>query len=152
MKTFILLIGLPGAGKSTWTKKYQQEHQNTFIIASDEMRKELFGHVQDFRDEAKVWATVDERIIAYGQSKDSLTVIVDAGNRTNAVRKHYYEIAKDYDEHILVYLKRELDTLLAQNKKRSKDRIVKESVIARFNEEFEEPSEEIIKLYDVVLL
>ena len=97
MKTFILLIGLPGAGKSTWTKKYQQEHQNTFIIASDEMRKELFGHVQDFRDEAKVWASVDERIIAYGQSKDSLTVIVDAGNRTNAVRKHYHEIAKDYD-------------------------------------------------------
>jgi len=116
------------------------------------MRKELFGHVQDFRDEAKVWASVDERIIAYGQSKDSLTVIVDAGNRTNAVRKHYYEIAKDYDEHILVYLKRELDTLLAQNKKRSKDRIVKERVIAKFNERFEEPSEEIIKLYNIVLL
>lgn len=151
MKKFILMIGLPGSGKSSWAKDYQKSHPHTFIIASDEIRKELFGHVQDFRDEPRIWKTVEERIIEYGRRNDDLTVIVDAGNRNNEIRRHFREVAKDYDVHYLVYLKRDLNTLLTQNKLRSPDRIVEESVIRRFYDEFEEPDEITTKIYKVLL-
>ena len=35
MRTLILLSAIPGSGKSTWARKYQKEHQNTYIVASD---------------------------------------------------------------------------------------------------------------------
>lgn len=143
------MIGLPGAGKSSWARAYKAANPGTYIIASDEIRRELFGRVQDFRDEARIWQTVEQRIKYYGSLNESLTVIVDAGNRTNLARKHFYEIAKDYDEHIIVYLKRDLATLLDQNKRRSQERIVSEKVIIDFFNAFEEPNDEIAKLYKI---
>ena len=34
----IMLIGLPGSGKSTWAEKYVTENSNTVIISSDKIR------------------------------------------------------------------------------------------------------------------
>ena len=43
MKTLIVLSAMPGSGKSTWAKKYQEEHPHTLIISSDKIRYELTG-------------------------------------------------------------------------------------------------------------
>lgn len=146
-KTFILMIGLPGAGKSSWAKAYQKAHPDTFIIASDGIREELFGSVQAFDDEKKVWATFDERITYYNNLDASFTLIVDAGNRDNKVRKHYFDLSSSFNNHILIYIKKPLDILLKQNAMRPQNRIVPEAVIKRFYEAFEEPNDEIKTLY-----
>lgn len=39
----ILTVGIPGAGKSTWVKNYLKQYPLTFVISTDEIRKELFG-------------------------------------------------------------------------------------------------------------
>ena len=39
----ILLIGIPGSGKTTWAKQYKKEHPFTNLICTDEIRKEIFG-------------------------------------------------------------------------------------------------------------
>ena len=46
MKTLIILSAMPGSGKSTWAKKYQEEHSHTLIISSDQIRFELTGQTQ----------------------------------------------------------------------------------------------------------
>ncbi|NCA96445.1 MAG: hypothetical protein EOM74_05640, partial [Methanomicrobia archaeon] len=51
MKTLILLTAVPGAGKSTWAKRYQSEHPHTYIISSDDLRMELLGGYQNFSNE-----------------------------------------------------------------------------------------------------
>ena len=43
MKTLIMLSAIPAAGKSTWAKKYRDEHPEVYIISSDEIRMELTG-------------------------------------------------------------------------------------------------------------
>jgi predicted kinase len=42
----ILTIGIPGSGKTRWVKKYMQKHKLTYVISTDEIRKELTGHEQ----------------------------------------------------------------------------------------------------------
>ena len=80
MKTLILMTAVPGAGKSTWARQYQAEHPNTFIISSDEIRKELLGHVQNFTNESLVWDTFRSRITEYAAKYEDVTVILDAVN------------------------------------------------------------------------
>lgn len=38
----ILTIGIPGAGKTEWVKRYKKNHPLTHIISTDELRKEIF--------------------------------------------------------------------------------------------------------------
>jgi len=42
----ILTIGIPGSGKSRWVKKYKKTHPLTYVISTDEIRKELTGYEQ----------------------------------------------------------------------------------------------------------
>ena len=44
MARLIMLIGLPGSGKSTYAKQYLADHiENTMWCSSDTIRKELYG-------------------------------------------------------------------------------------------------------------
>ena len=72
MKKLIILSAVPGSGKSTWAKKYQSEHPNTYIISSDQIRFELTGVYQDFSRQKEVWEIFEQRIKDYF-SKPSTT-------------------------------------------------------------------------------
>lgn len=39
----ILTIGIPGSGKTTWVESYKKNHPLTHVIATDDIRVELFG-------------------------------------------------------------------------------------------------------------
>ncbi len=152
MKTLILMTAVPGAGKSTWANEYQQSHPRTFIISSDEIRKELLGEVQNFSNEALVWDTFRQRIREYAEKYDDVTVILDAVNYANKGRLFYYDQSKMYDKHILVYVKKPLEVLLEQNKKRSSDRWVPDHVIVDFYQKFEEPNDAVKEKFDVLIV
>jgi predicted kinase len=98
MRTLIVLSAIPGSGKSTWAKKYQKEHANTFIVSSDEIRLEFFGAVNDFRDERRVWDTFLERLNHYAETMADVTVIADATNLQNKYRRMYAELTPKYRE------------------------------------------------------
>jgi len=152
MKTLILMTAVPGAGKSTWARQYQAEHPNTFIISSDEIRKELLGHVQNFTNESLVWDTFRSRITEYAAKYEDVTVILDAVNFSNRGRESYYEKSLMYDKHILVYVKRPLEVLHQQNKLRSSDRWVPENVVEDFFNKFEEPNDSIKEKFEILIV
>jgi tRNA uridine 5-carbamoylmethylation protein Kti12 len=144
----ILLSALPGSGKSTWAKKYQAEHPHTFIVASDEIRLSLFGRVNDMTHEALVWKTFMDQLNGYADQYEDVTVIADATNLQNKYRKLYCEGTPRFDRHVLVRLDVPYDVCLLQNKMREKDRIVPWEAMERMRCEFEEPSDEILHMYD----
>lgn len=150
MKKLILLSGLPGCGKSTWANEYVKEHKDEkiFIVSSDELRKELGGYVQYFKEEKKVWELFLSRSLNYGRIYDDVTVIMDATNLTNFYRKKYYESTPIFNYHCLYYFNIPLEKVLVQNKQRSADRIVIDEAMEHLINELEPVSQEVKDLYD----
>lgn len=148
MKTFFLLSGIPGSGKSTWAKDYQAQHPHTYIVSSDEIRLALWGKVSDFRNEGVVWQKFIDDINAHLKDGGDCQVIADATNLQNKYRKMYYELTPGFDRHVLVSFKVPYEVCLKQNQMRSADRIVPEGPMKRLQSEYEEPSKEILDLYD----
>ena len=147
MKTLVLLSAIPGSGKSTWSKRYQEEHPNTYIVSSDEIRTRLYGDAQNFDHEAEVWDTFLHDIHEYGKI-DDCTVICDSTNLQNKYRRYYLKSTPEFDIHQLVLFDIPYEICLYQNRKRHKGRIVSDMAMKELFDEFEYPSQEIIDLYD----
>ena len=150
MKTMILLSAIPGSGKSTWAKRYQKEHPNTHIVASDEVRKRISGGTQVFTNEPLVWETFLNDLNSFA-NQDDVTVIADATNLQNRYRRYYLENTPAYDRHILVLFNTPFEICLEQNRHRSPERIVPDHAMVSLYEEYEEPTQEILNLYDEVI-
>ncbi len=152
MRTLILLSALPGSGKSTWAAKYKKANPKTKIVSSDDIREELFGKAQDFRDEGLVWRTFLERLNRYGEEDENATVIADATNLQNRYRMMYCLETPGFDRHVLVYFDLPFDVCCRQNRMRDEGRIVPQAVMERFQKEFEPISDEVKDLYDEVVV
>jgi len=144
----ILLSGIPGSGKSTWAKNYIKTHPNAHIVSSDELRLELWGKVNDFRDEKTVWETFLNRINDYAKAEENTIVIADATNLQNKYRQMYHDLTPGFDYHTLVLFKIPFDKCERQNKMRSPDRIVPDYAMKKLEAEYEAPTSDIIDLYD----
>ena len=151
MRHFILLSAIPGSGKSTWAKNYKSAHPNTYVVSSDEIRKECYGSVTNFSHEEDVWIMFLNKIHEYGKM-DDVTVIADATNLQNKYRKYYFEETKEFEKHTLVLFDIPYEICLIQNKMRDKSKIVPIDAMERLLAEREEPSEEIKKLYDEIIV
>ena len=148
MKTFILLCAIPGSGKSSWAEQYRLTHDNVYIVSSDGLRKELTGEYQNFTREVDVWRLFLERCNSYKDLADDVTVIADSTNCANIHRKLYGEKVTGYDKKILLEIKRPLEVALEQNKLRNPNRIVPPEVVKRMYDNYEEPTPEVLALYD----
>lgn len=150
MKTLIVLSAMPGSGKSTWAKKFQEEHPNTFIVSSDEIRFELTGQTQDFSRQKEVWELFSLRIHEYAQKHKDAIVILDALNDLNVLREKYIKDNPEFDRYELVLFPRTEEQIRFYNKQRNVESVVPDDQLEMLMNKWEEPSEEIIKLFDVI--
>ena len=119
MKTLIILSAMPGSGKSTWAKKFQEEHPDAFIVSSDEIRFELTGQTQDFSKQKEVWELFSLRIHEYANKYDDVTVILDALNDLNVLREKYVKDNPEFDRYELVLFPRTEEQIRFYNKQRN---------------------------------
>ena len=150
MKTLIMLSAVPASGKTTWAKKYQEEHPNTYIVNSDDIRMEVtHGDYQDHTTQKEVWELFEKRIHEYGAIPDC-TVILDALNDVNVVRLKYLSTTPEFDKKILILFPTTLDRSKFYNGQRDEKVRVPKQILVELNHKFEEPSEEVLKLVDEV--
>ena len=150
MRTLYLLSALPGSGKSTWAKRFKNEHPTAKIVSSDNLRVELLGRVDDFTNEKLVWASFLDRIHEYAKDENAI-VIADSTNILNSYRAYYLEQTPEFDRHVLVMFDIPLPIVFAQNKLRGGDRVVPDEAMKRMTDQFEKPTQEVIKAYDEVI-
>ena len=150
MKTLIMLSAVPAAGKTTWAKKYQEDHPNVYIINSDDVRMEItHGDYKDHSRQKEVWELFEKRIHEYGAIPDC-TVILDALNDVNTVRLKYLTTTPEFDKKILILFPNTLDKSIYYNSQRDEKVRVPEQILVDLNHKFEEPSQEVLDLVDEV--
>ena len=130
----VVLIGLPGSGKSTWVAK-----QNGVAISSDELRRWLRDDATDQSIHGLVFRLMRD-FVRMRISLGAPVTYVDATNLTRKHRRQFIKIA----EHSgclceAVYFEVPLDECLRRNEVR--DRKVPADAIRAMAERVEPPSE-----------
>ena len=151
MKKLIMLSAFPASGKTTWAKKYQQEHDNVYIVNSDDIRLELtHGDYHDRSRQNEVWELFNERIHEIGKI-ENVTLILDALNDTNEVRLKYLKSTPEFDYKVLVVFPSTLERSKEFNSRRPPEYRVPDDIIELLFEKFEQPSQEVLDCVDEVI-
>lgn len=150
MKTLIMLSGIPASGKSTWANRYQATHGNTFVISSDVVRVEVTGSYQDHSRQKEVWEEFSRRIHEFGKIED-VTVILDALNDVNPIREKYVKENPEFDKYVLVIFPLNKERAIYYNSIREWPNKVPEEILINLINKYEEPSDDIKKLFDEVI-
>lgn len=82
--SLILLVGIPGSGKTTYAKKYIERNFNAIHLSSDTIRKELYGDENIQGNPADVFSIMQKR--ASEALNNGYNVLYDATNMTRKDR------------------------------------------------------------------
>ena len=82
--SLILLVGIPGSGKTTYAEKYIKENPNTVHLSSDKIRKELWGDEATQGDNNEVFSLMQSRAIE--ALNNGYNVVYDCTNMTRKDR------------------------------------------------------------------
>ena len=116
MAKIIMLIGIPGSGKTTYSKDLSLEY-NAKVISSDKVRQTYVGI-----DEKDVFPTVYKLTIE--EIKNGQNVILDATHITPKVRKRSFDTLDQYNvpyEKIAIYVDTPVDECVRRVEKRNQD-------------------------------
>lgn len=136
-KELIMLIGLPGSGKSTWAKEYKEKNDNVIIVSSDAIRDEL--GLENTKEHNKICFDEVEKRTIKGM-KNGFKVIVDATNLNYKKRMGFLKCVCPKNEEVIaeaVVISTSYENCLKRNSER--DRVVPEEVIKRMRENFNFP-------------
>lgn len=134
--TLIIMVGLPGSGKSTYAKEFARIHAEAFVFSSDEYRERLLHDVNDQSQNELVFQTL------YAEARKCLeqgcTAIIDATNISRKSRRRCLENFKDMN------IVRECCIIptffnVCIDRDKQRERVVGEDVIMKFARTFEVP-------------
>ena len=90
---FIMLVGLPGAGKSAFAEL--AEYQGYHVHSSDKIREELLGNANIQTNNAEVFAELHKRVKT--DLQNNVSCVYDATNMSMKRRKAFLDEIKKYD-------------------------------------------------------
>lgn len=86
MSNFVMLVGLPGCGKSTVANQFLSTHHNEYVwLSSDKLREELWGDEEDQSNPGAIFNAMNNRAVA--ALNEGYSVIYDATNLNSKKRK-----------------------------------------------------------------
>ena len=90
----VLLVGIPGSGKTTYAEKYIKKHTNAVHLSSDLIRNELWGDEATQGDNNEVFSLMHSRAIEALNNGQS--VVYDATNVTRKDRSYIIAICPKF--------------------------------------------------------
>lgn len=144
MKNLVVMVGIPGSGKSTFVNDiYTELEGGSTVVSRDDIRFSLVEEDEPyFSKEVEVYDTFI-RCIKDALTFNTETVFADATHLTAASRtKLLHRLGSSIEgvELTAMVIQTDLNTALKRNKKRKGRAVVPASVIRRMNDQFEFPS------------
>lgn len=141
---FIMMVGLPGSGKSFYANKLKEKHTNTLVFSSDEYRLKVLHDETDQSNNALVFNTLyNDMTTAIANAEDDTWIIFDATNVAGKDRKRCFKRlsgVKNFDkfEKIACVMATMLTECISRDANRS--RTVGQDVILKMSARFTCPS------------
>lgn len=128
----LVLVGIPGSGKSTWARQFVQTQPGYRVVSTDQIRADLFGDDAIQGDWAQIWPQVQSqwqqgmKAIRQGQLRG---MIYDATNCRRHYRRQVLALARQlgFNPVILCWFDVPLSLGLQRNRRRSRQ--VPEAII-----------------------
>ncbi len=129
MKRIILLVGVPGSGKTTLAAKIGEK--GFTIMNADSIRKELYGDANEQGDPAQVFKLFFERMEKF--MEDGTDLIIDNTNANPLHRKEILDRARkfEYGDIQLWLMDTPLNVCIARNKGR--ERQVSDEIVSKMH-------------------
>lgn len=131
--TLILLVGICGSGKSTYAKKYIEQHDNTIHLSSDSIRAELWGNEATQGNNNEVFSLMQSRAIEALNNGQS--VVYDATNITRKDRSYIITLCPKFAKIEAHVIFAPIETCIERDAAR--DRTVGKEVIDRMLKRFQ---------------
>ena len=113
----IVLVGISGAGKSTFADKYLSEHPDTKYLSSDKLRAAIGKDESDQTVTHIIFPIIKRNTEEY--LKAGKNVMIDATSLNPRERKDYLDAARKYDVDAIAYVfERTKEELMANQEKR----------------------------------
>lgn len=132
----VLLIGVPGAGKSTLAEKFKDTH---CILCPDSMRKSLWGS----ESIQGPWGSIITEMVALSHASPDKPILIDATNISKKRRKELFSYFMNKTVKFgwtAIWFDCALEVALERNAKRH--RKVPAEVIERMHHELEPPTKD----------
>ena len=133
--TLILLVGVPGSGKTTYAKTITGPHDNTIHLSSDQIRKELWGSEEIQGDNNEVFSLMQSKAIE--ALNDGLSVVYDATNVTRKDRSYIISLCPKFIKIEAHVVWAPIETCIRRDAARS--RTVGKAVIDKMLKRFQAP-------------
>ncbi len=127
MNNLFVLMGLPGAGKSTFAKILLNIKSDIDYLSSDELRKQFWKYKDNHK---KIFSIMHEKTLEYLQN--GRDVIYDSTNLERKYRVKLYQKTKESNmttRVIIVFIHNGLEKAIEQSKQRKKRIDVNEQLI-----------------------
>lgn len=133
--SLILLVGIPGSGKTTYAEKYIEEHPNAIHLSSDLIRKELWGNEATQGDNNEVFSLMQTRAIEALNNGQS--VVYDATNITRKDRSYIIALCPKFAKIECHIIWAPIETCIERDAAR--ERTVGKEIIDRMLKRFQAP-------------
>ena len=149
MNRLIVLSGVPGSGKSYFSRKFKEAlKKHVYIISSDELRYKILGNQRDLSEDSLIWQIYYELVKVYSVDKEG-TVILDATHSKKIYRLDNILPYKPlYDQIDLICFRLDKEVVIEQNADRENP--IPPDALLKLIVAFEMPDEEEKAFYDHV--
>lgn len=122
---FLMMVGIPASGKSTFAKKLIEDRDDIVYLSSDELRQELLGNINDQSKNSEIFVEMNKR--TKEALKEGKHVIYDATNINRKRRRGLLQQLPKNVEKTVYYMDIEYKDIVKQNQER--ERVVPQHII-----------------------
>ncbi len=151
MNKLVVLSGVPGSGKSYFSKTVKKiKNNHVYVVSSDELRKEIIGSQSILTHDELMWKIFYGLAKSYAQDKDGV-VILDATHTSSYLRvDKNMELKPLFDQTILVMWN--IDRNVVSNQNLQREYPIPPEVLDEFFKIFELPNEKDEKFFDKIII